>query len=73
MSRLDKLKISYEYNETYPEIKKAIKDMMKIKPHDKVKIKKLRGEGFTATELAIMYDVSVQKIAAITRKVKPNV
>lgn len=67
MSKLSKVKLSYEYNETYPEIKKLIRQLTKIKPHDRAKIKRLRKEGFTATELGVMYDVTPQKITAIVK------
>lgn len=67
MSSLDKYKLEYEYDMTYPEIRKALKARLKIKPHDRIKIKRLRKQGFTCGELALMYDVTPQKIAAITR------
>ena len=68
MSLLGRYKLKYEYNETDSQVKRWVKSLIKIKPSDKKRIRQLKAKGFSHSELAMMYEVSVQKIAAITRK-----
>lgn len=67
-SLLTRKKLEYEFNKKDSEVRKFFKSLIKIKPSDKKRIRKLKAEGFSHSELAMMYEVSVQKIAAITRE-----
>ena len=68
MSELGRYKLKYEFNQTDSQVRRWVKSLIKIKPSDKKRIRELKKQGFSNSELAIMYKVSVQKIAAITRE-----
>lgn len=67
-SLLSKLKLGYEYNQTYPEIKKMLQELHGINKSKLVTIRKLARQGIPIKDLAEKHDMTIQKITAIVRK-----
>ena len=68
MNSLDKYKLSYEYDQSYSEIRKAFALIRKKHRQQLAEIKKKAKAKIPPKELSKQYNMTVQKIVAIVRK-----